>query len=170
MTEHNGRPTPSWSRERESPYYRGAARPWTCGNATSRAARIAWLLDHAHYGYGVGERLVQLAGSRIHLRRLASHRCRPAGGGTRLLDQALALAGQAQTPQIQVHALSNLALHEVILRRPRRALRYVAAAERALLTQPAGRIRPMLMMRRARLLAMTGDGPRSTKSLRRRPK
>ena len=150
------------ARQRRLDARHGAADLWEI--AAGRAQRIAWLLDHAQYSDEIGEQLVELAGhAYICAGWLATDAGQHEAAHTCYIE-ALSLAGQAQSPQIQVHALSNLALHEVILRRPRRALRYVAAAERALPTQPVGRIRPMLTMRRARLLGMMGDAHEARKA------
>jgi hypothetical protein len=125
--------------------------------AASRAHGIAALLDHAQYSDQVGAALVELAGRAYMCAGwLATDAGRHDAAHT-FYTEALAVAGQAERPEIHVHALSNLALHGGILRRPRQALRYVAAAERALPAEPLGRVPAMLTMRRGRLLAMMGD-------------
>jgi transcriptional regulator with XRE-family HTH domain len=125
--------------------------------AASRAHGIASLLDHAEYGDQVGAALVELAGRAYMCAGWLATDAGQHDAAHAFYAEALAVAGHAGSPEIHVHALSNLALHAGILRRPRQALRYVAAAERALPAQPLGRVPAMLTMRRGRLLAMMGD-------------
>ncbi|BCB90655.1 helix-turn-helix domain-containing protein [Phytohabitans suffuscus] len=133
----------------------GAADLWDV--AASRAQGIASLLDHADYSDQVGTALIELAGRAYMCAGWLATDAGQHDAAHAFYTEALAIAGQAGSPEIQVHALSNLALHAGVLRRPRPALRYVAAAEQALPAQPLGRVPAMLTMRRGRLLSMLGD-------------
>ncbi|MCW6007829.1 helix-turn-helix domain-containing protein [Micromonospora sp. CPCC 205371] len=134
----------------------GAAGLWDV--AAARAQGIVALLDQAEYSQPVGDALVRLAGrAYICAGWLATDAGRHDAAHT-YYTESLALAEQAASADTQVHALANLALHAVILRRPRQALRYVAAAQRLLPAQPVSRVQAMLTMRRGRSLAMLGDG------------
>jgi transcriptional regulator with XRE-family HTH domain len=141
----------------------GAADLWDL--AAARAQGIAALLERAEYADDVGEALVKLAG-RAYI--CAGWFATDAGqheAAHRFYTEALALAGQAESPETTVHALANLGLHAQILRRPRQVLRYVAAAEKALPKKPPlGRAPAMLLTRRARCLATLGQPQEARKA------
>lgn len=137
----------------------GAADLWDV--AADRAHGIAALLDQADYSDEAGAALVRVAG-RAYLcaGRLATDAGRHDAAHT-CYTEALAFAGQADSPRMTVQALANLAISASRLHRPRQALRCLAAAERALPTTSRGeapaQLQAQVHARRGQALALLGD-------------
>jgi hypothetical protein len=125
--------------------------------AESRARAITSLLETAEYSDEVGSALIDLA-ARANM--CAGWLATDAGHhdvARTFYTETITLAGQKEIPEIHVFALATLALQAIILRQPRQAMRCVDAAEQALPAEPAGGIKALLLMRRARVQAMMGD-------------
>ncbi len=142
---------------------RGAGDMWDI--AVARAQSLSVAMDLCDHDEATGRRLLTVTG---HAYVGAGWFALDAGRddiARSCYNEALSLARQAGDSTLTVHTLANLALQALFLDQPRRALRYIDAAEQV---TPAGvpdRQDAVLKMRRGRALAQLGEASESGREL-----
>jgi transcriptional regulator with XRE-family HTH domain len=147
-------------------YQHGGASLWQ--SAAACVGEAYTMLENGSYGESVGKRLLRATG---RIQMCAGWLAFDAGRhdvARSCYTEALALARQAGDPEVETHALANLAFQSNVLGRPREAARFADGAERAAIA-PHGRARltAIPQLRRAVALSLSGDAMGSARAVAR---
>ncbi|MBB5874016.1 tetratricopeptide (TPR) repeat protein [Allocatelliglobosispora scoriae] len=145
-------------------YLHGSESLWQAAIGYAQEA-YGWL-DHMSYSSTVGDRLME-AVSRMQM--CAGWLAADAGHldvARACLHEALGIARQADDPEVEYHALSDLALQANMAGNPHQARRWAEAADRAAsATDRYTRLRILIQLRLARAGALAGEPADSDRAM-----